>query len=126
MFANTPSEAIKLLDDAFNRGDVDAIIDLYEENATVAAEPGQEARGTHAIRALYEQAATAGASAEQLVTKVFEAEGIALFLSRWTLTQAGSAPQTFVSTTVLRRQQDGGWKALIDNARGPQVLDATP
>jgi ketosteroid isomerase-like protein len=27
-----------------------------------------------------------------------------------------------VATTVFRRQRDGGWKALIDNARGPLIL----
>jgi hypothetical protein len=36
----------------------------------------------------------------------------------------GEPPQTFIATTVLRRQPDGSWKALIDNARGPQILDS--
>jgi ketosteroid isomerase-like protein len=67
-----------------------------------------------------------GSSAKQLKTYVIEADGVALFLSRWTLeakdAKAGASLRVFVATTVFRRQQDGGWKALIDNSLGPLVL----
>jgi ketosteroid isomerase-like protein len=67
-----------------------------------------------------------GASAKQLKTHIVEADGVALFLSRWTLKAANSNPdddvRTFVATTVLRKQPDGTWKALIDNSFGPLVL----
>ena len=60
--------------------------------------------------------------ARQLQTHVAEADGIALFTSRWSLSVAGGEPQVFFASVVLRQQPDGGWKALIDNARGPLIL----
>jgi ketosteroid isomerase-like protein len=67
-----------------------------------------------------------GSSAKQLQTQVIEADGVALFLSRWTLYVKGARPgvaeRTFTATTVFRKQPDGGWKALIDNPFGPLIL----
>ncbi len=64
-----------------------------------------------------------GASAEQPKRHVIEADGVALFLSRWALHLNGAAARTFTATTVFRKQPDGGWKALIDNSFGPLVLE---
>ena len=36
----------------------------------------------------------------------------------------GATNREFIATTVLRRQVDGTWKALIDNPIGPLVLGA--
>ncbi len=123
MIAKNPAHAIEMLDDAFNRGDVEAILRYYDPAAVVLPEPGQEIRGEAALRSLYKQFTRPGTVARQLQTHVVEADGIALFTSRWSLSVDSGEPQTFVATVVLRQQPDGGWKALIDNARGPQVLE---
>ena len=122
MVANSPEQAIELLDDAFNRGDLDAVLRLYEDAAVVISQPGTEARGPEELRTLYGALMRPGTTAKQIKTHVVEADGIALFTSRWSFTVADEPPQEFIATTVLRRQSDGGWKALIDNARGPLVL----
>jgi ketosteroid isomerase-like protein len=64
-----------------------------------------------------------GSWAEQLRTQVIEADGVALFLSRWILHSKDATAQTFIATTVFRQQPDGGWKALIDNPFGPLILE---
>ncbi|MCB8877460.1 nuclear transport factor 2 family protein [Acidisoma silvae] len=95
----------------------------YEEVAVVIPQPGTEARGANELRTLYGSFMKPGTTAKQIKTHVTEADGIALFTSRWSLTIGDEPPQEFIATTVFRRQSDGGWKALIDNARGPLVLD---
>lgn len=126
MIVNSPERAVEMVDDAFNRRDLEAVLDFYESAAVVVTEPGRLARGTDELRAFFERVMQSGASAKQLKTHVIEAEGIALFLSRWTLKSAGGeiseGARTFVATTVLRKQPDGTWKALIDNSLGPLVL----
>ena len=123
MVAQTPAHAIELLDDAFNRGDLDGVLRYYEEVAVVLPQPGTEARGTEELGELYGSFMKPGTTAKQIKTHVVEADGIALFTSRWSLSVDDQPPQEFIATTVLRRQSDGGWKALIDNARGPLILD---
>ncbi len=115
-----------MVDDAFNRGDLEAVLAFYEAAAVVVTEPGKLARGTDELRVFFEGVMKSGASAKQLKTHVIEADGIALFLSRWTLKSASGeiaeGARTFTATTVLRKQIDGTWKALIDNSLGPLVL----
>ena len=123
MIARSPEHAIELLDDAFNRGDLDAVLGLYEEEAVVLPQPGTEARGSEQLRKLYGSFMKPGTTARQIRTHVVEADGIALFTSRWSLAVDDEPPQEFIATTVFRRQPDGGWKALIDNARGPLILE---
>ncbi|WP_419730822.1 YybH family protein [Lichenicola sp.] len=124
MIAKSPEHAIELLDAAFNAGDLDTVLRYYEPDAVVIPEPGTEVRGTEELAILYGSFMKPGTTATQIKTHVVEADGIALFTSSWRLSVEGQSPQEFIATTVFRQQPDGGWKALIDNARGPLVLDA--
>ena len=120
--AETPRQAIDILDQAFNEGDLNRIMDFYDESALVIPEPQIEARGTEAIRSLYADMLKSGASVRQVDVRVLEADGIALFISRWASSVQGNDEKQSVATTVLRRQSDGCWKVLIDNAQGPSIL----
>lgn len=124
MIARSPEEAVEMLDRAFNDGDVETLLTFYEDGAVVVTEPGHLARGSSELRAFFNRVVRSGMSARQLKTYTLEADGIALFLSRWSL-QIGTegAQRTFIATTVFRRQPDGSWRALIDNSVGPSVLE---
>ena len=120
MIATSPEHAVELMDRAFNDGDIDAVLELYEDFAVVVTEPGKTARGTAELRRFFKEVMASGASARQIKTHVIEADGLALFLSRWTLTSGtgdGGVSRQFVATTVFREQPTGGWKAIIDNSR---------
>ena len=124
MIARSPEEAVKMLDRAFNEGDVETLLTFYEDAAVVVTQPGHLARGSSELRAFFNRVVRSGMSAKQLKTYTLEADGIALFLSRWSLeTGTEGAQRTFIATTVFRRQSDGGWQVLIDNSVGPSVLE---
>jgi ketosteroid isomerase-like protein len=80
--AKNPEEAIYILDQAFNRGELETIMDLYDDEALVVPQPGVEARGKEAIRQMYSRMLTPGLEARQVKTCVLESDGIALFVSR--------------------------------------------
>jgi ketosteroid isomerase-like protein len=123
MTAHSPEHVVELLDLAFNRGDLEAVLAFYEDAAVVVTEPGRVVRGSAELRSFFTSVIRSGVTAKQNKTHVIEADGIALFLSRWTLQQQGpSENRTFIATTVFRKQDDGSWKALIDNSLGPLVL----
>jgi ketosteroid isomerase-like protein len=123
-FASTPEEAIQILDDAFNEGNLDEIMAFYDDAAVVVPQPGKEVRGKDAIRAMFADMLKAGMHARQVKLRVLEADGIALFISHWQLSHQGQQARNFIATTVLRRQTNGCWKAFIDNAQGPAILDS--
>ncbi len=126
MVTNSPEHAVQLLDQAFNEGDLAKVLSFYEDAAVVVTEPGKTASGIAELRSFFERVMQSGASAKQLRTRVLEADGIALFISRWTLHMADQNPdvasRTFIATTVIRKQADGEWKILIDNPFGPLIL----
>ncbi len=122
MIATSPEHAIELLDKAFNEGDLASVLRYYDDAAVVIPQPDVQARGKEEIKSLYERFMQPGTIAKQIKTHVIEADGIALFTSRWELSIGQAPPETHIATTVFRKQPDGGWKALIDNARGPQIL----
>jgi ketosteroid isomerase-like protein len=126
MIAKSPEHAVELLDQAFNEGDLETILSFYEDAAVVATEPGKTARGVGELRSFFERVIQSGGSAKQLKTEVLEADGIALFISRWTFhlpnADPDAAPRTFIATTVFRKQPYGDWKILIDNPFGPLIL----
>ena len=127
MPATSPHHAVELMDRAFEQGDIETLLSFYEEAAVVVAEPSGAAVEKPRLRNFFAAVIKSGLSATQLKTFVLEADGIALFLSRWTMAPKDVPPdatrQTFIATTVFRKQPDGSWKALIDNAFGPLVLD---
>jgi ketosteroid isomerase-like protein len=128
MFARSPLEAVELLDAAFNRGDLEAVLDFYEGGAVMIAEPGRLATGKAEIRAAYEWIfAHIKGVARQEKTHVIEAGGVALFTSRWSfscVTSAGeSVSRESFASVVLRRNEAGGWRILVDNSWGPAVLE---
>ena len=57
---------------------------------------------------------------------MIEAEGVALYIGRWSLNGTDPAGNAVAmggeSTDVLRRQQDGRWLIALDNPWGAQIL----
>jgi uncharacterized protein (TIGR02246 family) len=128
MNAQTPLQVIELLDEAFNRGDLETILDFYENDATMVLEPGRLATGKEELRRAYKWILTnIKGTAKQEKTHVIESGDIALFTSKWAFTgstlDGASASRESYASVVLRKQTDGGWRIVLDNSWGPAVLE---
>jgi uncharacterized protein (TIGR02246 family) len=119
-----PEEIHRLFQDAFNAGDIDGLMALYEPDAAVIPQPGSVVHGTEQVRAgLQDFLALQGRIS--LDTKLVVTVGDLAFLSNtWSLTGTGpdGKPLTMGATTaeVVRRQADGTWRYVIDNVWGDQ------
>src|SRR5437899_44929 len=114
MITQTPLETIELLDEAFNRGDIEAVLDFYEDDAVMVAEPNRVVTGKIEIRATYQWIfANIKGTATQEKTHVIETGDIALFTSKWNFAGAmlngDSASRESYASVILRRQADGRW-----------------
>ena len=131
MAAGTPEEVHRLWAQAFDEGDVDAVVALYEPSATLVFQPGEEpARGTEAIREALDGMLSMFEGKPKFdlrFGKAFEAgEDLALVLSTWTMSGSakdGSPIEMSGQTAdVVRRQADGSWRVAIDNPFGDAAL----
>lgn len=122
MPAQKPEEVHRLFEQAFNAGDLDALMALYEPAASLIPTPGQLVSGTEAVRAaLAGYLAVKGRLAIE-THRIVPAGDVALMYGRWTLTGTGpdGAPITMGgrNTEVVRRQPDGGWRYVVDDPFG--------
>lgn len=119
MPAQTPQELHALFLDAFNRGDVQALVALYESNAILVTGAGSAA-GHDAIRAAYERILSGGGRMELQTRTVIESgDGLTLLHASWKLHRDEKVIPG-LSTEVLRRQPDGSWLFVIDEPRTPE------
>ena len=122
MPARKPEELDYLVVAAINAGNLDAIMELYENEATLVPEPGKVATGTEAIRQAMSGTLALKPRMTVEVPKVFQAGELALLCSKWTLTGTGPDGSAInlagQGTEVVRRQADGTWLFVIDNPIG--------
>jgi ketosteroid isomerase-like protein len=118
MPARTPSEIHRLFEAAFNAGDLEAILALYEPGAVFIA--GERSLAGHdAIRDFYRISVAQGARMKLETRAVVESvDGMALLYGAWSVGPPVSAEG--LSTEVVRRQPNGDWKFVIDNPRTPR------
>ena len=122
MSANDPAHIHVLFCQAFNAGDVDALVALYEPNAVLIVR-GQPVTGVPAIRAAY-QSILARRSRMVLTTRsmvIFD-EVLAVLHGDWTVEAPSDngGTRSGLSTEVVRQQADGSWKFVIDNPYTPR------
>lgn len=126
--ASSPLEMVEQLDDAFNRGDLEAVLDFYEEEAVMVIEPGRLAKGKAELRQAYEWIfSNIKGVARQEKTNVIEANDVALFTSKWNFEGATldgvSVSRESYASVIMRKQPDGNWRIVVDNSWGPAVLN---
>lgn len=127
---NQVLQAIQTMTQAFQQKNINGVLNSYEKGAAVMFEPGQAISDPVIIKQMFE-------GAFQINPKfnypngheVYIANDIALHIAPWVMT--GQAPdgsiieQTGLSVAVLRRQEDGQWRMMLDNPHGQNLMANT-
>lgn len=117
-----PEAAIERFSRLLAEGDLDAMVELYEPDATFAPQPGAEVTGRDAIREALAAFLAVKPRMSGRIEKVLRAGDTALVSNRWRL--SGTAPDGSpvemgaTSADVLRRRSDGSWGIVIDDPWG--------
>jgi enoyl-CoA hydratase/carnithine racemase/ketosteroid isomerase-like protein len=118
--ATEPEELPRLFAERASAGDLDGLLELYEEGATLVGPDGRGAIGRGSIREQLAGLLTLAPRIESGGSRTLPAGDIALLSSSWrmTLTLGEGGEQTgfqATSTEVARRQGDGSWRYAIDD-----------
>jgi uncharacterized protein (TIGR02246 family) len=114
MPATTPEQIHWLFQDTFNAGDIDGLMELYDPDSALIAQPGSVAQGSEQVRAAL-QTFLALKGSITLDTKLVVTVGDLAYLSNtWSLRGTGpdGNPVALGATTaeVARRHVDGSWR----------------
>jgi uncharacterized protein (TIGR02246 family) len=118
-----PVDAHRRFQEAFNAGDLEGLMALYEPDAVLVPQPGAEpVRGAQAIRAALAGFLALKGRLELGTRHVLRHGDIALLRSAWRLKGTGPdgkpVEMAHGSAEVVRRQADGSWRYIIDHPFG--------
>ena len=99
---------------AFNAGDAEGLLALYQEDAMMAVQPGQYVTGLTAIAAGLAPFLSSGMKMKLSTIFAMEHGDLALLGGAWVLS-GGPEELTGRTSEVLRRGADGHWRYAIDN-----------
>jgi len=123
MPAKTPGAVTTRLVTAVHDRDLEAVLALYEEDATLVVYPGMLGKGKTAIRTFYEGIFRLEGDIQHGAEAFTEAGDLTLYTAKWTI--VGPMPphlplnRTNYHAALLRKQPAGNWLIAIDNPWGP-------
>lgn len=119
MCVNDPEQLGRLFAERANAGDLEGLLALYEDSATLVGPDGGSASGSDAIRERLEGLLAMAPHITPTSSRVVMAGDVALMSNRWRMSlgvgDGELAGLDGASTEVARRQPDGGWLYVIDN-----------
>jgi uncharacterized protein (TIGR02246 family) len=109
-----PGDLHRLVEDAFNAGDTEALVALYEEDASMATPDGTFVNGRDAIREQWSGFVALGGNIQMTTRYAAIVGDTALLSNDWHFSCAGMELSSRTAE-VARRQLDGTWKYVIDH-----------
>jgi uncharacterized protein (TIGR02246 family) len=131
MPARSPEDTHALVEAALNAGDLEGLLDAYEQDAQLVVPPdGRRVSGRAELREALRPMLALRPKARLEVVDKLEVDGLALTYGRWTMvgTEPGGAAVELEGrgTVVSRRQPDGTWLIVLDNPVGLGVRPPLP
>lgn len=110
----------EIFQEAMNEGDLDKAVALYADNAVFVQEPGKPIiTGPDKIREVLKEFQAIKPQLKVEIMQFVEVDDVAFFTLKWEI--KGTSPdgeEIQVSSydgNVVKRQEDGTWKTIIDN-----------
>jgi ketosteroid isomerase-like protein len=118
-----PQDIQRHFAEAMNSGKIEAVVALYEPEATLVVPPaGPPVTGHAAIREALESVLALKGKMVLDTTYCIQSGDVALLRGKWHLTGKGPDGEPIImegeSAEVARRQPDGRWLYIVDHPRG--------
>lgn len=106
---------------AFNSGNVATVLQMYDTTGIIVPEPGKPVSGNDKFEESIKAILSIKGKMEIKTVYCLQAGDIALGRSEWSITDGDEVKISAKGIEVMKRQSDGGWKIVIDQAFGAEA-----
>lgn len=105
---------------AYNTGDLVTVLNMYDTSGIIVAEPGNPVSGKEKFEAAVKGILSIKGKMEIKTVYCLQSEDVAIGRSEWSIRDGGEVKVAAKGIELMKRQQDGTWKVLIDHAFGAE------
>jgi len=109
------------LEAAYNSGDLVTVLNMYDVNGIIVAEPGNPVSGKENFEAAVKEILSIKGKMEIKTVYCLHTGDIAVGRSEWSIRDGNQVKVSAKGVEVMKKQADGTWKVLIDHAFGAEA-----
>lgn len=106
---------------AYNTGDLNTVLNMYDTSGIIVAEPENPVSGKEKFEAAVKGILSIKGKMEIKTVYCLQSEDVAIGRSEWSIRDGGEVKVAAKGIELMKRQQDGTWKVLIDHAFGAEA-----
>lgn len=121
---NLPTKAEdvhSLLAAAYNTGDLDTVLSIYDVNGIIVADPANPVSGKEKFTAAVKDILSIKGKMEIKTVYCLQTGDVAVGRSEWSIKDGSETKVSAKGVEVMKRQPDGTWKVVIDHAFGGEA-----
>jgi uncharacterized protein (TIGR02246 family) len=111
-------DAHKTLAAAFNTGNVETVLNMYDFNGIIVPEPGKPVSGRQKFEEAIKAILSIKGKMEIKTVYCLQTNDLAVGRSEWNITDGNEVKVSAKGIEVMKQQPDGTWKIVIDHAFG--------
>ncbi|HEY6900365.1 MAG TPA: nuclear transport factor 2 family protein [Puia sp.] len=111
-------DAHKTLAAAFNTGDLATVLKMYDLDGIIVPEPGQHLSGKEKFEEVVKTLLSIPGKMEIKTVYCLQTGNMAIGRSEWNITDGNEVKISSKGIELMRQQDDGTWKIVIDHACG--------
>ena len=109
------------LANAFNTGDVDIVMSMYDVAGIIVPEPGKPVSGKEKFEEAIKGILSIKGKMEIKTVYCLQTGNIAVGRSEWNITDNDEVKISAKGIEVMKQQADGSWKIIVDHAFGAEA-----
>ena len=107
---------------AFNTGELSKVMRMYDSTGIIVPEPGKPVTGQTKFEEAVKAILSIKGQMEIRTVYCLQTGNIAVGRSEWSITDGEEVKVSAKGIEVMRRQDDGSWKIVIDHAFGAELV----
>lgn len=106
---------------AFNTGDVNTVMNMYDVTGIIVPEPKKPVSGKEKFEEAIKAILSIKGTMEIKTVYCLQTGNIAVGRSEWSITEGNEVKISAKGIEVMKEQTDGTWKIIVDHAFGAEA-----